>query len=251
MNNLLLFIIGALQITVLDLTLCGDNIGIIALATKNLPDKFAKKASFIGIMGAIVLRIIFASAITLIISIQWLPIKLVGGFLLVKITWDFIKPQCQEEDCNVKESNRFWEAVAIIIIADISMSLDNVLAIASAANGKVSLIIFGILLNIPIIFFGSRFVANLMKQHPIVIYIGGAILAQTSIKMILEDNLTIKYIGLPHIVAIIIPWIFGFATLLYGYLLLAKADAKSTNLKDNKSNANLETCISIKEDKKA
>ena len=222
MNSLLLFILGALQITILDLTLCGDNIGIIALATKNLSEKFAKKASFIGIMGAIGLRIIFASAITLIINIQWLPIKLVGGLLLVKITWDFIKPQCQGDDCEVKEANRFWQAVTIIIIADVSMSLDNVLAIASAANGRVSLIIFGILLNIPIIFFGSQFVSNLMKNHPFVIYIGGAILAQTSIKMILEDNLTIKYIGLPHIAALIIPWVFGIATLIYGYLLLKK-----------------------------
>jgi YjbE family integral membrane protein len=249
MNNLLLFIIAALQITILDLTLCGDNIGIIALATKNLPDKFAKKASFIGIMGAIGLRILFASAITLIINIQWLPIKLVGGLLLVKITWDFIKPQCQEDDCKVKESNRFWEAVAIIIIADISMSLDNVLAIASAADGRVSLIIIGILLNIPIIFFGSQFVVSLMKNHPMVVYIGGAILAHTSIKMILDDNLTIKYLNLPHLATFLIPWFFGIATFIYGYLLIKKADAKLINLNDNKSTTSYQVCNSIIDDK--
>ena len=248
MNNLLLFILGALQITILDLTLCGDNIGIIALATKSLPDKFSKKASFIGIMGAIGLRIIFASAITIIINFQWLPIKLVGGLILVKITWDFIKPQCQENDCNIKECNRFWQAVAIIIIADISMSLDNVLAIASAANGKVSLIVIGIFLNIPIIFFGSQFVAKLMKKHPMVVYIGGAVLAKTSIKMILQDNLTIKYISLPPIVALIIPWIFGIITLIYGYLLIKKMEAKQPiNLKIDKSIASYEASVSIEE----
>ena len=250
MNSLLLFLLGALQITILDLTLCGDNIGIIALATKSLPDRFSKKASFIGIMGAIVLRIIFASAITIIINIQWLPIKLVGGIILVKITWDFIKPQCQENDCNIKECNRFWQAVAIIIIADISMSLDNVLEIASAANGKVSLIIIGIFLNIPIIFFGSQFVANLMKKYPIVVYIGGAVLAKTSIKMILQDNLTIKYINFPHIAALLIPWIFAIATLIYGYLVTKKIKVKhSINLKNSKSIANYETSVSIEDEK--
>ena len=223
MNSLVLFIIGAMQITILDLTLCGDNIGIIALATNNLPDKYCRKASLIGIIGAVVLRIIFACAITLIISSQWLPIKLVGGVVLIKITWDFIKPECQANECTIKNADSFWGAVAIIIIADISMSLDNVLAIASTANGKVLLIIFGVLLNIPIIFFGSQFVSNLMKKHRIVIYIGAAILAHTSVKMILEDNLTIKYIHLQYIVMLVIPWFFAMITLFYGFILIKRS----------------------------
>lgn len=221
MDNLAAFIIGALQITLLDLTLCGDNIGVIALATRNLADKFAKKASFFGIMGAILLRIIFACAITLILNIQWIPIKLLGGLLLVKITWDFIKPQ--EEALHrgeVDSASRFWDAVKVIIIADISMSLDNVLAIAGAANGNVLLIIFGILLNVPIIFFGSQFVANLMKKHPIVIYVGGAILAHTSFNMILEDNLTKRFLVLPQSFNVIFPLIMAILVLLYGFIYL-------------------------------
>ena len=138
MESLMIFITGVLQITILDLTLSGDNIGIIALATKNLSPKYAKKASFIGISGAIGLRVLFACIITQIMNIQWLPIKLVGGLILVKITWDFIKPECKEEDCKIKKADKFWEAVAIIIIADISMSLDNVIAIASTEIGRAS-----------------------------------------------------------------------------------------------------------------
>ena len=224
MESLMVFIIGVLEITILDLTLSGDNIGIIALATKNLSPKYAKKASSIGIAGAIGLRVIFACIITQIMSIQWLPIKLVGGIILVKITWDFIKPERQEDDFRgVKKVDKFWEAVAIIIIADISMSLDNVLAIASTADGNVSLIVIGILINIPIIFYGSQFVSNLMKDHPFVIYLGGAILAHTSFKMILEDNLTIKYIGLQHIVSTIIPWVFAAFILGYGCIVVRKS----------------------------
>ena len=223
MERLVLLIIGILKITILDLTLSGDNIGVIALVTKRLPVKYAKKASLIGITGAIGLRILFACIITLIMNIQWLPIKLVGGLFLVKITWDFIKPESQEESCSVKKAERFWEAVAIIIIADISMSLDNVIAIASAANGSVMLIIFGILINVPIIFFGSQFVANLMRKHPIVIYFGGGILAHTSLKMILEDNLTIRYIGVAPALLTIIPWFFAISILVYGCLMTKKS----------------------------
>ncbi|MBU3185148.1 YjbE family putative metal transport protein [Clostridium estertheticum] len=223
MESLVLLIIGILKITILDLTLSGDNIGVIALATKKLPPAYAKKASLIGITGAIGLRIVFACIITLIMNIQWLHIKLVGGLFLVKITWDFIKPEAQEDDCTVKKAGKFWEAVAIIIIADISMSLDNVIAIASAANGSVLLIIVGILINVPIIFFGSQIVANLMRKHPIVIYLGGGILAHTSLKMILEDNLTTKYIEIAPAVLTIIPWIFAISILVYGFLMIKKS----------------------------
>jgi len=222
----MVFIIGVLEITILDLTLSGDNIGIIALATKNLSPKYAKKASSIGIAGAIGLRIVFACIITQIINVQWLPIKLVGGLILVKITWDFIKPERRDDELKLKKISRFWDAVFIIIIADISMSLDNVLAIASTADGNVSLIVIGILINIPIIFYGSQFVSKLMKEHPLVIYLGGAILAHTSFKMILEDNLTIKYIGLSPIVSEIIPWIFAIFILVYGYIIVKKLKHK-------------------------
>jgi YjbE family integral membrane protein len=150
-NGIFKLVLGTLQITMLDLALSGDNIGVIALATKNLPEKYAKKASVSGVIAAVLLRITFACFVTAIINIQWLPIKLIGGLLLVKITWDFIKPQEEEENTSVKVANRFWEAVWIIVIADVSMSLDNVLAIAGAANGNLWLIVFGILLNIPFI----------------------------------------------------------------------------------------------------
>lgn len=226
MDAVLLFVVGALKITLLDLTLCGDNIGIIALATKNLPDKYAKKASMIGIAGAIGLRVIFACAITLILTIQWLPIKLIGGIILVKITWDFVTHQQEEDTHAVKSTNKFWEAVFVIIIADISMSLDNVLAIASAADGSVGLIVFGILLNVPIIFFGSQLVVNLMKKHAFIIYIGGAVLAHTSINMILEDPLAIKYLNLPHLVSFILPWAAAIITLIYGHYKIKRTPKK-------------------------
>lgn len=221
MNGIMAFIIGILQITLLDFTLSGDNIGVIALATRNLPHHYAKKARLVGVSAAILLRILFACGVTFILSIQWLPVKLIGGLLLIKITYDFIKPHEEEnEDKDVKPADKFWGAIAVIVIADVSMSLDNVLAIAAASNGSMLLIVFGIILNIPIIFFGSEFVAKLMQKHKMVIYLGGAILAHTAFKMFLEDNLIKGYI--PHSFTAVFPWIMAAAVMVYGYIAIKR-----------------------------
>lgn len=228
MDSVIGLIIGALHIFLLNMVLSGDNIGVIALATKDLPEDLAKRASRVGVMAAIGLRIFFACIITYIMMIEWLPIKLVGGLLLVKITWDFIKPQHEEQADEQAEGAKavkdYWAAVRSIIIADISMSLDNVLAIGGAANGRIELIIFGLVLSIPIILFGSQFVANLMKKHAIVIYIGGAILIHTAFGMIFEDKLIIQYI--PHLVGIAVPFIISALTLAYGMYLIRSMPEK-------------------------
>lgn len=213
-------IIGILQITLLDLVLSGDNVGVIALATKNLSPEYAKKASLMGIFGAVALRIFFACIITYIMMIQWLPIKLLGGILLVKITWDLIKPEEEEAHNEVKSEDKFLKAVLSIIIADLSMSIDNVLAIGASAHGNVLLIVFGIMLNIPILFFGSKLVANLMKKYTIVIYIGAAILAHTAFGMILEDRLLDAYVN--DLAGTMIPLIAGVLTLVYGFMVIKR-----------------------------
>lgn len=226
MDNLATFLSGALQITLLDIVLSGDNIGVIALATRELPKKHAKLASMIGVFTAVFLRILFACLITYILLIEWLPIKLVGGLLLIKITWNFIKPESKKiEKKQINPTGKYLTAISNIVIADITMSLDNVLAIAGAAQGHVLLIVFGLLLNIPIIFFGSQYVAKLMNRHPMIIYVGGAILAHTSFKMLLEDNLLHNYTS-PMMINIIS---FGFAliVLLYGVYRTSRSTSLS------------------------
>ncbi|MDT8717195.1 YjbE family putative metal transport protein [Clostridium sp. 19966] len=214
------FILEVLEIALLDLALCGDNVGVIALATRNLPKKYERLASLIGITGAILLRIYFAICVSFFLKIDKVPLKLFGGIILIKVTWDLIVPDKKEKEKEVKESEKFWDAVLAVIIADISMSLDNVLAIAGAANGDMLLIMAGIALNIPIIFFGSQFVVNMMRKFPIVIYAGAAILAYTSINMITEDTLFMKYIKLPYAIDIFIPFIAGAMTILYGLYMI-------------------------------
>jgi len=235
MSDLGTFLLGALQITLLDIVLSGDNIGVIALATKDLPEKYAKKASAIGVFAAVSLRIIFACLITYILMVEWLPIRLVGGLLLIKITWNFIKSDNEEENTNVHVSTKFMGAIWSIIIADVTMSLDNVLAIASAAEGSMVLIVFGLILNIPIIFFGSQYVAKLMNKHPIVTYIGGSVLAHTAFKMLLEDKLISSYI--PNIIELTVPYAAALFTIIYGLYIINKPknysfrDYKKQNLR--------------------
>jgi YjbE family integral membrane protein len=221
MNPIDIFL-GLLQITLLDLALCTDNIGIIALATRNLNEKSAKLASLTGITAAILLRIYFAACISFFLRVKWLPIKLIGGLLLIKITFDLIKSKPSEEHLGINASNKFWDAVITVLIADISMSLDNVLAIAGASGGNIVLIFFGIIFNIPIIFFGSQFVMNLMKKNNIIVYVGGAILGYTSVKMVLEDYWFSQLISLTPVLNNIISISFALLIILYGLFITYK-----------------------------
>lgn len=227
MHDILSFVLAALQITLLDIVLSGDNVGVIALAIRNLPQKDAKKATLIGITGAVGCRILFASILTTIMAIEWLPIRLIGGLLLVKITWDLVNNSGEEEVhlANKGVSSGLGKAVSSIILADISMSLDNVLAIGGAADGNIWLIAFGITLNLPLLFFGSKLVAELMNKYKIVIYVGAGILIHTALAMIVEDQIIAPYI--PHILAKFAPWIVALMILGYGFYLVNKEKEKA------------------------
>lgn len=214
METILNSIFSALQITMIDIVLSGDNMGVIALAVRKLPEKQAKTANIVGVSCAILLRILFASAITTILLIEWLPIKLIGGLLLLKITWNLINLNNDEQHTNVGARSGFWNAVYNIIMADMSVSLDNILAVGGVARGNIVLIVFGLILNVPIIFFGSELVVKLIQKYKITIFIGAGILIHTSLEMILEDRLLEPYI--PHAVSSLFPWIAAIIVILYG-----------------------------------
>jgi YjbE family integral membrane protein len=220
MEHFLLLMLSVLEITLLDITLSGDNVSVIALAIRKLPEKQAKLASLIGVGGAVGIRILFTCIITLILAFEWLPIKLVGGILLVKITWDLLSMKEEEENTEVSSNKNLWKAVFSIIIAGISMELDNVLAIAGAAHGNIWLIIFGLAMSVPIIFFGAKFMVGLMNKYKIIIYIGAGLLMHTALTMITEDRLIAKYIT--HSVSIIIPALSGLGIIAYGANVIKK-----------------------------
>ena len=221
MNGFMEGLSAILQITFIDLIMSGDNVGVIALAIRNLSPADAKKASAVGIGAALFLNVLFASIVTVIISVSWLPLRLVGGLLLLKITWDLINADGAEEEHGVKDSSsNFWKAVSSIVIADVSMRLDNALAIGATAEGSIGLIAFGVALNFPILLYGTKYVANLMQKHKIVIYVGGAILMHTAWKMIFEDTYIAPHV--PHLLGTILAWGAALAVVVYGYIKLEK-----------------------------
>ena len=166
--------ISILQIIAIDIILGGDNAIVIALACKNLPENKRKLGIFYGAMGAIILRVIMVFFATSLLMISGL--KIAGGILLLWIGAKLILDNNKENIINVSQEKNLIGAIRTIIIADFVMSLDNSVAIAAAADGNMYLVLFGLLLSIPIIIWGSSFILKLIDKFPIIIYLGSALL---------------------------------------------------------------------------
>lgn len=173
-----------LSIIVLNLVLSGDNAVVIALATRKLPSDSQKKAIVIGTGGAVVLRIILMLIAVELLMVPY--VKIVGSILLFYIAYDLLKSNGEEAD--IKSETTFFSVVRTIIIADLVMSLDNVLAIAGVADGHFVLAILGLVISIPIVIFGSQMILKLMDRFPWLIWIGALLIAYTAGTMLVEDD---------------------------------------------------------------
>ncbi len=173
-----------LQIIWIDLLLSGDNAVVIALASRNLPPEQRKKTVIFGASVAVGLRIVFTILTNFLLELPW--IKAVGAILLL---WIAVKLLLNEEEdtSKIKPANSFRQAVQIIAIADLVMSLDNVLAIAAAARGNVYLIVFGLLLSIPLVVAGSQMILTLMQRLPILVWAGAALLGWVAGEIFMAD----------------------------------------------------------------
>lgn len=166
------------QIIMIDILLGGDNAVVIALACRQLPAHQRTKGILWGTAGAIILRVILIAFALTLLQVPFL--KLVGAALLLWIGVKLLVPD-EEGHSNIQGSDKLWAAVKTVIIADLVMSIDNVIAIAGAATGAASqhqlpLVIFGLLVSIPIIIGGSQMVLKLMDRFPIIIIVGGMLL---------------------------------------------------------------------------
>ncbi|SFS61448.1 TerC family protein [Paenibacillus sp. 453mf] len=180
------FLISLLQIVFIDLILAGDNAIVIGLAARNLPQNVQKKAIVYGTGGAVLIRI-FATIIVLwLLQIPWL--LLVAGLLLVGIAYKLLADQGADEHSDIKVGSSLWSAVRTIIIADAAMGIDNVIAVAGAAEQNLILVILGLLISVPIIVWGSTLFIKLIDRFPWVMYIGAAVLAYTASNMITEEQ---------------------------------------------------------------
>lgn len=188
---------AVLKIVWIDLLLSGDNAMVIALACHNLPPTQRKWGAILGAGAAVALRVALTGAVTHVMSVPYL--KLVGGVLLF---WVALKLLIDEEndDHRVGEAHSLWRAVWIIVVADAVMSLDNVIAVAAAAQGSFALVVFGLIVSIPLVVAGSRFVMWLMDRLPIVIWAGAALLGSLAGGMIVHEAFVAERVGAwPHV----------------------------------------------------
>lgn len=187
------------QIIMIDILLGGDNAVVIALACRNLPPEQRTKGILYGTIGAIVLRVILIIFAMTLLTLPWL--KLVGGALLLWIGVKLLMSE-DEGDHGIGEDSgtTLMTAIRTVIIADLVMSIDNVIGISAAAaqaqqSHQLPLVIFGLLVSVPIIIWGSRMVLTIMEKYPFIIWVGGALLGWIAGGMMITDPVVEQYFG--------------------------------------------------------
>jgi YjbE family integral membrane protein len=237
----LAFLFRFLSITILDLTLAGDNAVVIGMAIRSLPERQRKWGLLWGAFGAVALRVActFVAAQLLLIPL----LQFGGGLLLLWIAWKLLQnPPGAEASVHGQAATRLLDAVKIIILADFVMSLDNMLAVAAASHGSFALLAFGLGLSIPIILCCSALVAMMMNRWPWLVVVGAAILGWVSGEMLVADKVVSPQLArLGQAVHVVVPVVLTAAFILLGVLkerarrvALDVAPARSPDARDGR-----------------
>jgi len=217
--------VALFKIAVINIVLSGDNAVVIALACRSLPPREQKRAFIVGTAGIVVLMTLLTSCAALLMTLPY--IQIVGCLLLL---WIGIKLLVPEDDGGtVKESGNFWAAVKTIIIADIVMSLDNVLGMAGAAQGHLGMLFLGLLITMPLILFGSAMLVKLMERFPSFVVIGAGLLGYVAGDMAVGDPAVRTYVDAHmHYLELLAPIVGALLVIIAGKLLARqKATAPS------------------------
>ena len=186
------FWVAAFEIIVVNILLSGDNAVVIALACRNLPPKQRTWGIVWGAGGAIVLRIVLTFFAISLLNLPWL--KIIGGVLLL---WIGVKLIADDEDGGheVKASDQLFAAVRTIVIADLVMSLDNVIGVAAAAKGSLVLLIFGLVVSIPLVIVGSQLIMKAIERFPMLVMAGGGLLGYVAGEMAVTDTAVADWVN--------------------------------------------------------
>jgi YjbE family integral membrane protein len=176
----------------IDIILAGDNAVVIALAVRNLPARQRLLGIVMGAGAAVLLRVGLTSIATQLLTVQF--VQLVGGVLIIWIAFKLLKQNEGPVHEGGQGASGLWQAVWMILVADVTMSLDNVLAVAGAARGHFGLLIFGLALSIPLVVFASNFISKLMARYQLVVFIGAAILGKVGGEMMLTDRVVADWL---------------------------------------------------------
>jgi len=211
------FCVGFLSIVLIDLVLAGDNAVVIALAVKNLPPKQKKKGIIFGAGAAVALRVVITFFVAQLLNISF--IKLAGGALVLWIAVKLFVEGAPEEKFK-KEAATFLQAIRIIVIADIVMSTDNVLAVAGACKGNFFLLLFGLALSIPFVVFTSSLLSMLMDKYPFIVWIGAAVLGRVGGEMMITDPFVIGLLNPSNLLKYAVEIIGAVGVLAVGKLYM-------------------------------
>jgi YjbE family integral membrane protein len=185
------FLSSLISIILIDLLLAGDNAVVIAMAVRTLPKSQRGKGIIYGSLAAVLLRVLLTFFVAQMLALNY--VKLIGGLVIV---WIAVKLFVEDEEAVGihKEAATLWHAVRLIVVADISMALDNMLAVGAVSNGNFFLLLFGLGLSIPFIVFTSSLISRLMDNYPFIIYIGAALLGKIGGQMIITDPVVSRFI---------------------------------------------------------
>ena len=180
-----------LSIIWINILLSGDNAVVIAMACRSLPPRQRMMGIMFGAGAAVLLRVIFTVALQYLLGLPWL--RLIGGVLLFYIAVKLLTQNEEADEESVAGSDNIWGAVKTVAIADMVMSLDNVLAIAGAAKGHPWLIVFGLVISIPLIVAGATLIMSLLNRFPVLVWAGAALLGWIAGELIMEDPISNPY----------------------------------------------------------
>lgn len=209
------FLSSLFSIIIIDLILAGDNAVVIAMAVRSLPSAQRKKGIFYGAGAAVLLRVVATFFVAQLLQIPF--IKLIGGILITWIAVKLFIEGVPEDNIN-KEAASLAQAVKIIVIADITMATDNMLAVGGASHGNLFLLLFGLGLSIPFVVFTSNLLSMLMDRYPLIIYIGAAILGKVGGEMIITDPVTVSMLNPGKMVKYSVEIIFAIGVIALGKL---------------------------------
>ncbi len=209
------YLTALFSIIMINLLLSGDNALVIALASRKLPPAQQRQAILWGGAGAVGMRIILTLVAVLLLKVPYLQIA--GGLLLQWVAIKLVADDHNAEE-DVEAAGNLWDAVKTILVADLVMSLDNVIAIAGVSRGNISLLVIGLAISIPIIIWGSALITMLMQRWPAIVVIGAAFLGWTAGDMLLADPASQNFVSSYPFLHWAVPGIFAAAVVAFNFL---------------------------------
>lgn len=220
------FWVALSQIILINIVLSGDNAVVIALASRALPPSQQKKAILFGSIGAIVLRVVLTFFAVYLLSLPYL--KIIGAALLLWIGVGLLTSD--DDDGDIKSDANLWAAIKTIIVADLVMSLDNVIGVAAAAKGNVPLLVFGLVISIPLIIFGSTVILKLMTRFPMIVTLGAALLGWVAGEMAISDPSIAVWAKDHHAMHTVWPIVGALGVVLFGKWVISRRPAANVEL---------------------